>query len=545
MPRPRKSTIAKPLERERCVIYCRVSSEDQAKGYSLDAQLRALRAYVAERDFETEAVFVEDETARKAGRREFREMVKALSGGEIRHLVAEKTDRMYRNFRDRVTIGDLIEDGLQLHLATEREILHKDSPAYQKFVHDIRTVVAKNFSDNLSEEARKGMREKAAQGIWPSSAPLGYRNVSVGAVRTIEPDPMSAKQVTAFFEAYATGDHSIKTAAVVAQAIGLRSRKGARVAVSALHQMLQNPLYKGEIMWKGVTYPGKHVPLVSEATWAKVQQVLGGRAVNCAGFGRREYAYRGIFTCGRCGCAMTPESKKDGRYVYYSCTGFKGCPRLSVSEAAITDQIAAHLERLTIRPTVMDMLREALRLSYRDVKTESEARLADLRTEAKRLAGSLERLYLDSVAGNVPAAAYPKLKAKWEMELATVDEQIAAYGRANRATWEDNVQMLELVSNSAARFKTASIELRRAMLKSLLSKSQILDGKVILTMRPEFNLILQANLELIENPTLETDFEKWQGRQDSNPRPAVLETAALPTELHPCVADTIIYQNRR
>ena len=27
----------------------------------------------------------------------------------------------------------------------------------------------------------------------------------------------------------------------------------------------------------------------------------------------------------------------------------------------------------------------------------------------------------------------------------------------------------------------------------------------------------------------------WQGRQDSNPRPAVLETAALPAELHPCI----------
>jgi hypothetical protein len=25
----------------------------------------------------------------------------------------------------------------------------------------------------------------------------------------------------------------------------------------------------------------------------------------------------------------------------------------------------------------------------------------------------------------------------------------------------------------------------------------------------------------------------WQGRQDSNPRPTVLETAALPTELRP------------
>ena len=37
--------------------------------------------------------------------------------------------------------------------------------------------MAKNYIDDLSEEAFKGMREKAAQGIWPSKAPLGYRNV--------------------------------------------------------------------------------------------------------------------------------------------------------------------------------------------------------------------------------------------------------------------------------------------------------------------------------------------------------------------------------
>ena len=27
----------------------------------------------------------------------------------------------------------------------------------------------------------------------------------------------------------------------------------------------------------------------------------------------------------------------------------------------------------------------------------------------------------------------------------------------------------------------------------------------------------------------------WQGQKDSNPRHAVLETAALPTELYPCI----------
>ena len=31
------------------------------------------------------------------------------------------------------------------------------------------------------------------------------------------------------------------------------------------------------------------------------------------------------------------------------------------------------------------------------------------------------------------------------------------------------------------------------------------------------------------------DFGYWQGREDSNPRPTVLETGTLPTELYPCI----------
>ncbi|MER9124426.1 hypothetical protein NKH81_15255 [Mesorhizobium sp. M0959] len=41
--------------------------------------------------------------------------------------------------------------------------------------------MAKNYIDNLSEEARKGQMEKAEQGIWPTKAPLGYLNVTQGA----------------------------------------------------------------------------------------------------------------------------------------------------------------------------------------------------------------------------------------------------------------------------------------------------------------------------------------------------------------------------
>ena len=57
-------------------------------------------------------------------------------------------------------------------------------------MHGIKVLMAKNYIDNLSEETRKGMLEKAEQGIWPSAAPLGYRNVDgANGKRVIEPDP--------------------------------------------------------------------------------------------------------------------------------------------------------------------------------------------------------------------------------------------------------------------------------------------------------------------------------------------------------------------
>ncbi len=72
----------------------------------------------------------------------------------------------------------------------------------------------KYYIDNLSEETRKGMMEKAHQGIWPSCAPLGYLNV-VGpeGKRMIRPDPDMAPIISRLFERYATGKYSVRVMA--------------------------------------------------------------------------------------------------------------------------------------------------------------------------------------------------------------------------------------------------------------------------------------------------------------------------------------------
>ena len=80
-------------------------------------------------------------------------------------MLVEKTDRLYRNLKDWVTLDEL---DIEMHFPKEGVVLSRESRSSEKFMHGIKVLMAKNYIDNLSEEARKGMLEKAEQGIWPS-----------------------------------------------------------------------------------------------------------------------------------------------------------------------------------------------------------------------------------------------------------------------------------------------------------------------------------------------------------------------------------------
>jgi site-specific DNA recombinase len=116
----------------------------------------------------------------------------------IRVLLVGKTDRLYRNLKDWVTVDEL---DVEIHLVKEGAVLSRESRSSEKFMPGIKALMAKNYIDNLSEEARKGMQEKAEQGIWPTKTPLGYRNgTGPDGKKIIAPDPESAPLISRLFE---------------------------------------------------------------------------------------------------------------------------------------------------------------------------------------------------------------------------------------------------------------------------------------------------------------------------------------------------------
>lgn len=129
-------------------IYTRVSSrEQQQEGFSLGAQAKLLREYADRNGFEMIKTFEDVETAKTSGRKQFDEMTKWLRRNRsCRTLLVEKTDRLYKNLKDAVTLEDL---DVETHLVKEGQIVSKDAKSQTKLIHGINLVLARNYSERV------------------------------------------------------------------------------------------------------------------------------------------------------------------------------------------------------------------------------------------------------------------------------------------------------------------------------------------------------------------------------------------------------------
>src|SRR5262249_48840350 len=139
-----------------------------------------------------------------------------------RTILVEKTDRLYRNIKDWMTLDDL---GTTIHLVKEGRIIGPDSRSSDHLAHGINVLMARNYILNLAEETRKGMTEKARGGMYPSYAPVGYRNANgTDGKRTIVCDPDTAPVITEIFTRFAHGQHSVKSLVKEMNAEGVQLR---------------------------------------------------------------------------------------------------------------------------------------------------------------------------------------------------------------------------------------------------------------------------------------------------------------------------------
>ena len=133
----------KTFTSNKTVLYARVSSKEQERErYSIPAQRKLLCSYAQKHGYEIVQEFIDVETAKQSGRTNFNEMVQYLEEHpQVCIILCEKTDRLYRNFKDYVIIDDL---DVTLVFVKEGSVLNKHSRSHEKFIHGIKVLMAKN-----------------------------------------------------------------------------------------------------------------------------------------------------------------------------------------------------------------------------------------------------------------------------------------------------------------------------------------------------------------------------------------------------------------
>lgn len=471
------------------VFYVRVSSKEQEEGFSIPAQIEAAKSYASANGLRIVGEFVDIESAKRSGRRQFQEMCRFLKKSKsCRIAIVEKTDRLYRNLKDWVALDELMQErDIAIHLYKEATVLSRDSRSHEKFIHGIKVLMAKNFIDNLSEEVRKGMTEKARQGHYPGMAPVGYVNNPV--TKRLDIDPLRAPLVRRLFELYATGEYSVIDLRKTAVEIGLTSntKKPQPLAKSGINRLLKNPLYHGEFVWKGQRFEGRHTPIIGKALYDRVQAIMDGRDGGV--YQAREFAFTGMLTCGHCGCALTAQIQK-GKYIYYHCTGNRGkCPEKYLREERIDEQLGEIVRAIKLDDRVFETLKIALKESHADEQAFLKQSLASLHGQETKLVNRLQKLYLDKLDEVISGETYQLLKKQTEDELEQVRKKIDANKQADTRYLEYGIRLLELAQTAYESYSRRSPAEKRKLLNFVCSNCTLKDGKLTPTYRQPFALL--------------------------------------------------------
>ncbi|MFV0435159.1 MAG: recombinase family protein [Leucobacter sp.] len=430
------------------VTYLRVSTKEQAtkggqdEGFSIPAQRAANHAKADTLGASIMKEFVDaGESAKKADRPELRKMLAYVREHRIAYCIVHKVDRLARNRADDVEIHlALREAGVLLVSATE----NIDETPSGMLLHGIMSSIAEFYSVNLAHEVMKGLVQKASTGGTPMRAPIGYRNTlhrdDLGReVRGIKIDEERAPLVKWAFTAYASGNYSLAQLRTELTRRGLKSvptpkRASRPLGLSSVHRMLQNPYYKGDVVYRGVRYDGAHERLIEPEVWYQVQTVLRAHALSGVRAQKHDHYLKGTLYCGRCRQRMTIIHAKNRHgkiYPYFICLGRNNkrtdCTMPYAPADRVEKLVAAYYENITLTPAITDALRGMLTHEFDQLTAGTSESVKDLTVRRTQIHAEQDKLLEAHLADALSLEQLKKFQTRLQAELDGIEAQIAEH----------------------------------------------------------------------------------------------------------------------
>lgn len=335
-----KSILNNATVLERALIYCRVSTDEQAEsGTSIDNQVSKGLAYAEAVGIKVIEVFKEDYTGTTLDRPELTKVRAMLKSGLADNLVVYNNTRLDRSKFGRDTLvlfSEWYDLGVSVHFSETRQRVNLNDPLQVLLYGSFGGWNAGNDRDATVKKLRDGRVSRAEQGyvVPAGNTPFGYRAVKKDGKRwqyeIYEPE---AEIVRLIYHWYIFGDEGGEPLAMGAIAEKLsqmgietqgdkkkssKQRAKGEWARSTIINILKNQTYYGQWYYSGVavTVPA----IINRETWEAAQRRIEYNKAMSTRNKKGKYLFSGRCTCPYCGHKMTAKTIAASTPLkYYAC----------------------------------------------------------------------------------------------------------------------------------------------------------------------------------------------------------------------------------
>ncbi len=317
-------------------LYARKSSEeDTRQTASIGDQVNILTELASRYDISIAHTFREAHSAKEPNARPlFSEMLKRIERGEAQGILCWKLDRLARNPVDEGQIKWMLQKGIIQEIKTpDRDYRPEDNV----LITAVELGMANQYILDLSKNVRRGLHERAKNGIYPAHAPVGYQNdpAALKGNKLVIPDPERWDGVRKLFDMMLTGAYTVDEVWRINRKKRIvLTKENQPLSRSNTYKLFTNRFYYGDYEYprkSGNWYHGKHQPMITPEEYDTVQEKLGRK-----GKPRPQahvFDFTGMIRCGVCGAMVTAEKKikrqQNGNvhyYTYYHCSWRKEVP---------------------------------------------------------------------------------------------------------------------------------------------------------------------------------------------------------------------------
>jgi DNA invertase Pin-like site-specific DNA recombinase len=466
-------------------LYARKSTDVEDKQVlSVEAQLTELREYAKLEGIEISAELVEKQSAKVPGRPIFNKLLNDIEkfGGSI---LAWHPDRLARNSVDGGRVIYLLDiSGLA---SLKFPTFWCDSTSQGKFMLNMAFGQSKYYVDSLSENTKRGLRQKVRNGDFPSQAPVGYINDS--RTKSIVVDKKKSRVIRLAFEKYVKGGERLEDIANFLAKNGISSRSGKSMSKSRATFILSNPFYIGLFKYGGERHVGRYEPIISKKLFDEAQEMLKLRGQPERKAKNEPQPFCGLISCASCGMMITGEHKlkrqKNGNvheYTYYRCTKKRKdfhCSESAVREKEMDSQLSSLIKSVSLPK---DWAEELSRMALEEHGTSAQSLDACVKEKQEAISTltiKLERLLNGYLEQDIEREVYRDEKAKLLLRKKSLEEEIVSLSHTQNAWLEPFQNWLNVAQGLHAIASDSDLFAKKVCAKEIFGSNLLLSGKVV------------------------------------------------------------------